>query len=323
MSGYSCEDHELLSRIAWAYYVDGMTQAEVAGWLGVSRMRIVRLLQRCRDEGYVQVVINTDRAVCNEQERRLEQIFGLRRAVVVPTSLAPAHCNSNVGRAAAYYLASVLRNGASLGLGWGTTMAVAALDIPVEPAEELTVVSLYGGLPHSIIVNPYEIVATFSRRLKALQTYYIAAPMFAPTPEVCALLKSQELFRVVYARAVAVDVALVGLGELTATATNVALGAITHEELSSLTRAGAVGEVFGTFVDRAGQLVDHPKNRCFMGPGLNEVRHIPLRVAAAGGMEKITIIKAALAGEFVDVLVTDTDIASALIMAESGGKSDE
>jgi DNA-binding transcriptional regulator LsrR (DeoR family) len=178
----------------------------------------------------------------------------------------------------------------------------------VEPAQGLTVVSMYGGLPYSIVVNPYEIVTTFSRRLKASQTYYIAAPMFAPSPESCRLLKSQELFRSVYARAIQVDIALIGLGELAVNATNIVLGAITREDFRSL-------------VDAAGQPVDHPKNHCFMGPTLEEVRSIPLRIAAAGGPSKTAILRAALVGGFADVLVTDETTAGTLLMAETGGES--
>ena len=316
---HDADDSTLLSRIAWAYYVDGMTQSDVADWLGISRVRVNRLLQVCRDEGYVQILVNTDRAVCYGLERELESAFGLHRAVVIPSPAAAKSLNRNIGHASAHYLAGVLRDGNSLGLGWGTTVAAAASSIRREPAEGLTVVSLYGGLPHSIVINPYEIIATFARRLRAAQTYYIAAPMFAPSPESCQLLKSQELFRAVYARAIRVDIALIGIGELAPSATNAVLGAITQDDVRSLQRAGAVGEVFGTFVDATGTPVPHPMNACFMGPNLDEVRAIPLTIAAAGGESKTTIIRAALAGGFVNVLVTDEETATRLLEREKGG----
>lgn len=309
----------LLSRIAWAYYVEGMTQSDVANWLGISRVRVNRLLQVCRDEGYVQILVNADRAVCYELERSMEAAFGLRRAVVIPTPPSQKSLNRNLGHAAAQYLSGVLRDGSSLGLGWGTTVAAAATAVPRKPAQGLTVVSLYGGLPYSVVINPYEIVATFARRLSAAQTYYIAAPMFAPSPESCRLLKSQELFRSVYARAVRVDVALIGIGQLATDATNVVLGAITQDDVRSLQRTTAVGEVFGTFVDASGVPVDHPMNACFMGPSLDEVRSIPMTIAAAGGENKTAIIRAALTGGFVNVLVTDESTALRLLDREHGG----
>ncbi|EPR44373.1 transcriptional regulator, DeoR family [Desulfovibrio sp. X2] len=312
------EEQQMLSRIAWAYYVNGMTQAEIASWLGLSRARVVRLLQLCRDEGYVQITVNTDKAACHELERDLESAFGLTRAVVVPAPQNHRHLNTDLGQAAAHYPAGCLRDGNSLGLGWGTTVAAAATSVPPEPAQGLTVVSLYGGLPHSIVVNPYEIVATFSRRLKAAQTYYIAAPMFAPSPEAQRLLKSQELFRAVYAQAIQVDIAFIGLGELDPSATNLVLGAITQQDVRSLKKAGAVGEVFGAFVDPSGRPVDHPRNACFMGPTLEEARDIPLTIAAAGGESKEPIIRAALAGGFVNVLVTDEITAGRLLQPGKG-----
>ena len=311
-------ERELVSRIAWAYYAEGMTQSEVAQWLGLSRVRVVRLLQLAREEGYVQILLDTDRAGCFALERRLEAAWGLTRAVVIPEPASADSLKKNIGQAAGSYLAGVLRDGHSLGLGWGMTVAAAAQAVPRQPAQGLTVVSLYGGLPHSVAVNPYEIVAAFARRLKAAHTFYIAAPMFAPCPETCRLLKSQELFRYVYAKAVTVDTALIGLGELSEEATNVTLGAISREEAASLARAGAVGEVFGAFVDPQGNPVDHPLNQRFMGPSLDMVRAIGLRVAAAGGPGKERIIRAALAGGFVNVLVTDETQAMALLETSPG-----
>lgn len=303
----------ILSRIAWAYYVNGMTQSDVAEWLGISRVRVNRLLQVCRDEGYVQILVNTGQAVCFDLERRLESAYGLRRALVIPAPPSSRQMNRNLGHAAGHYLAGTLQDGTSLGMGWGTTVAAAAASIPRKPAERLTVVSLYGGLPQSIVINPYEIVTTIARRVNAEQTFYIAAPMFAPSPETCRLLKSQEMFRSVYARALRVDVALIGLGELAADATNVILGAIGRDDVRSLCAAGAVGEVFGTFVDATGHPVDHPRNACFMGPDLGEVRAIPHTIAAAGGAKKFSIIRAALAGGFINTLVTDEETAARLL----------
>ncbi len=306
-------DHALLSRIAWAYYVNGMTQSDIASWLGTSRVRVNRMLQVCRGEGYVQIMVHSGKAACFEAEKAMEDRFGLRRAIVIPTPPSPRQLNRNLGHAAGYYLAGILKNGTSVGMGWGTTVAAAAASIPRKPAEHLTVVSLYGGLPHSIVINPYEIVTTIARRVQAEQTFYIAAPMFAPTPETCRLLKSQALFKAVYARALQVDVALIGLGELAPDATNVQLGAISHDDVESLERAGAVGEVFGTFVDAEGVPVLHPRNECFMGPDLEEVRAIPHSIAAAGGVKKTGIIRAALSGGFIDVLVTDEETATRLL----------
>lgn len=307
------EEKELLSRVSWAYYVNGMTQSEVADWLGLNRVRVNRLLQAAREDGLVQIMVNTDRASCYGLEKQLESGYRIRKALVVPEPPQDGDLNRNIGHAAAHYLAGALQDGDSLGLGWGTTVAAAAAAMPRQPADKLSVVSLYGGLPHSVTLNPYEIVVNFSRQLQAEHTYYIAAPMFAPSPSACRTLKSHELYRYVSAKAVEVDIALIGLGELSPYATNVALGAITQEEAESLLALGAVGEVFGAFVDENGLPVDHPLNERFMGPNLSEMRSVPRRIVAAGGEKKKRIIRAALAGRFVDVLVTDEATAKELL----------
>ncbi|MFN2147675.1 MAG: sigma factor-like helix-turn-helix DNA-binding protein, partial [Anaerolineales bacterium] len=42
------DDRSLLGKISWHYYVDGLTQKEIGERLGLSRLKVVRLLKRAR-----------------------------------------------------------------------------------------------------------------------------------------------------------------------------------------------------------------------------------------------------------------------------------
>ena len=54
---------DLLSRIAWMYYNDEMTQKEIADRLGLSRIKVLRLLKQAREEGIVEIKIKTRRSI--------------------------------------------------------------------------------------------------------------------------------------------------------------------------------------------------------------------------------------------------------------------
>ena len=78
---------DLRVRAAWLYYVEGMTQEQIARFMNISRAKVIRLLASARDNGIVRIRIE-DRA--SEQvalERQLVAAFGLADAIVVP---APA-----------------------------------------------------------------------------------------------------------------------------------------------------------------------------------------------------------------------------------------
>lgn len=213
---------ELQARIAWAYYKEGQTQAGIAERYGLTRARVNRLLQEARETGLVQISVNSRLASCVELEWRLQESFGLARAMVVPTPARERQLYEAVGER--------LRDGQSLGLGWGKTLGASVGALSRRPQGDITVVSLFGGLPHSNTTNPYDIASRYARRLGAAHCYYIAAPMYADSPATRATLVGQPMFTRVYERAAEVDMALVGVGDLTARSTNVALGALSHEQ---------------------------------------------------------------------------------------------
>lgn len=313
MGGDTDRLEELQARIAWAYYKEGQTQAGIAERYGLTRARVNRLLQDARETGLVQITVSSRLASCVELEWRLQETFGLARAMVVPTPARERQLYEAVGEAAAAWVGERLRDGQSLGLGWGKTLGASVDALPRRPQGDISVVSLFGGLPHSHTTNPYDIASRYARRLGAARCYYIAAPMYTDSPATRATLVGQPMFTRVYERAAEVDMALVGVGDLTARSTNVALGALSHEQWHSLLEAGAVGELFGHFLDAAGNPVDHPLNRCFTGPSLERLRAIPIIIAASGGMQKTAILRAVLLGRYLTVLATDEQTAAALL----------
>src|SRR6187399_3518853 len=107
------EDLRLALRAATLYYLDGLTQAEIASRLGVSRPTAGRLVARAKAKGLVriEVVVPPDMRddLHADEERELERRFGLTEAVVaghgvdVGSPGRPA-AFASVGRAAAALL---------------------------------------------------------------------------------------------------------------------------------------------------------------------------------------------------------------------------
>src|SRR5262245_13732575 len=101
----TADDEQLRVRVAWLYFMEGLTQADIAGRLGITRLRANRLLGEARAGGLVSIQVNSRLADCVALERQLVTETGLRDAVVVPTPADPDQVPVVLGRATAEYLA--------------------------------------------------------------------------------------------------------------------------------------------------------------------------------------------------------------------------
>ena len=53
-------DNDYIAKIAWYYYIQKKTQKEIAELLNISRMRVIRLLEKAEQENLVQIHISSD-----------------------------------------------------------------------------------------------------------------------------------------------------------------------------------------------------------------------------------------------------------------------
>jgi DNA-binding transcriptional regulator LsrR (DeoR family) len=303
---------DLRVRAAWLYYVEDMTQEQIARFMNISRAKVIRLLASARDNGIVRIRIE-DRA--SEQialERQLVAAFGLADAVVVPAPADEADITTVVGHAAGTYLTDQLKDGMSIGVGWGATLHMSLKALGGQPCQRLSVVSLLGGMTHSRAVNPSAVARRIADAFGA-DCYQLTAPVMVADESVRAALWSEPGLRELLERARRVDLALVSVGDVSEEATLFRQGLLPRPALASLQAAGAVGDVLCHFIDAEGKVVDHPVNRRVVAVGLDDLRRVPRIVVAAGGRRKVAAIRAALKGTGAGVLITEEGAARGLL----------
>ncbi len=305
-------------RAAWLYYVEGLTQEQIAEALGLSRVKVVRMLAAARSEGLVKIRIDARSARQAGLERGLVTRFGLEEAVVVPAARDAASVSSLVGYAAGLWLSDKMSDGVSLAVGWGQTLSQALRGIPPRQIESMSVVSLLGGLTHSRSINP-SAVARRVADLFGADCFQLTAPVFVSNGELRDALWREPALRELRQRARNADIALVSVGDVVAGSTLFREGLLPQSDLASLKKAGAVGDLVCHFIDAAGELVDHPVNRRVMAVSPADLKDIRLVAIAAGGADKELAIRAALRASDAKVLITDESAAEALL---NGGLSD-
>lgn len=67
------DERRQIVKVATLYYFEGLTQAEIAKKVGVSRPLISKLLNKARENGIVEIYIRDENAHTVELENRLEK----------------------------------------------------------------------------------------------------------------------------------------------------------------------------------------------------------------------------------------------------------
>lgn len=305
-------DEPLATRAAWHYFVAGNTQALIGKKLGLSRIRVNRLLALAREQGWVQISVTGRIADCVALEEQLKTRFSLKDAVVMPTPADQNQLPQVIGAAAGQYLAARLKDGMSVGVGWGRTLRYSLQSLPRRSFKRFSVVSLIGGLTQASVVNPHE-TASHLADIVGAQCYYIAAPALTDSEATRDILLNQPMVRDVFERGSRVDLALLSVGELMGNNTIKQVGLISSDEAASLAAAGAVGDICVHWINAQGQVIDHPLNQRVVALPPARLQGIASVIIASGGPNKAAALSGALKAGYMNVLVTDEATARKLL----------
>ena len=306
------EEHQTEVRAAWLYFMEGLTQAEIARRLGTTRLRINRILVDARRNGLVGITLNAEIASCVELERQMVREFGLESAVIVPTPDDEAQIPVIVGRAAAGFVSHHLATHRvrGLGIGWGNTLREMIRHMRAARYPELWVSSMMGGLTHGLEFNTFDLASELARRLHS-QCQYLVAPIYAGSPRSRDTIMAQDVFRDALSRIGTSDVAVLSVGDVSRKSMLVRHALPDDVAIKTLRDAGAVGDVLAQFIDQRGRPIEHELNRRAIALPLRDLSRIPTVVFAAGGRHKVHAIASVLLSGLGSVIVSDEATARA------------
>ncbi len=304
-------DTRLLAKIASWYYLENMNQEDIARRARLSRSTISRLLQRARDEGVVAITVNLPDKTESFLERRLEDTFGLKEAVVT-TRADEEDVPAVLGRAAAGYLHRILQPGDRIGIGWGDTLWHMAQSLPAAGLHDLTWVQLTGALGATDKSGAAESVRTLASHTNG-QAYVLHAPYYVDTQEALETMQSLPVIAETIEKWRNLNLAVVSVGPRDLEDCLIRYGPAVAEVVRQATALGAVGEICGRFF--AGQ--ENPDirvpGRVPVGIPLDLLRHVDHIIGVSGGSGRAPAIYGALSHHLLDVLITDAPTARALL----------
>ena len=301
------QTYALATKAAWYYYMEDNTQAQIAEVMGVSRAKVIRLLEEARAQGIVQFSFRKNDSQRVSAEQLLIDRFGLKDAFVIPTPLDSPAINQSIAQGAAHYVSDHLREDGYLNIGYGDTVSRMLGFLAKNREESLNVVSLTGGVSYYL---PSVGTTAYSMHL-----FLTPSPLVVSSRQVRDALLDEKSLQDVSTMTEYADMSVVGIGAAVEGATVLRNGILNEGELTVLKMQGAVGDVLNHFMDKDGNLIQTEIEDRVISTDLDKLRQLKNVVGVAGGKDKVTAIKAVLNGGYLNVLITDSDTAAELLLS--------
>jgi deoxyribonucleoside regulator len=315
------EDLRLALRAATLYYLDGLTQAEIASRLGVSRPTAGRLVARAKANGIVRIEIVVPPDLRDDlhadEERELERRFDLTEAVVAGHGVdigAPGRpaAFASVGRAAAALLMRRLAPDDTLGFTWGPEQVAVATALTPGVASCRTVVQLDGAMSTAAYQTGTEFILSRCADVFRASTIRLPAPLYADASTVASMRSDSVISRTLDAGRRA-DMMLFGVGAASTSTTLFEGSYLDTRMLDELVSLGAVGEIGGRFFDADGTPVETDLQQRAVSVPLEDVRGCAKTLLISSGAAKYHATLGALRGQLARLLVCDIDCARWLL----------
>ena len=308
------EERRLMVKIAKLYYFEGWTQAQIAKKHNVSRPVISKLLNAAKKEGIVEIYIKDETIHTIDLEQQLEKKFGLKEVIVVSTAgFTQEMAKRQLGKAGASYISKNLKNIKNIGISWGSTLLSLVEEYPYERNAHIRIVPIIGGIGNNYVhLHSNQLAFNLAQKMNT-SCMYLYAPAMVESDDLKEMLVHTKDIAMVLEEGRKVDMAVVGIGNPFKDSTLEVMGYLKESDLTSLKKAGAVGNIGSCFFNEVGMEIDHPLNDRFIGLNIEEIKKIPEVIGIVEGSHKLESIEAALVGGCLNVLITDDRTAQALL----------
>jgi DNA-binding transcriptional regulator LsrR (DeoR family) len=300
-------EEELLTKASWYYYMEKKTQQEISVLLGVSRIRIIRLLEKANATGVVQFRLRENSAHRMNIEKRLIERYGLSDAFVIPAvpGAEIAGVNDSIADAAAMYIANRMRPGAFINIGYGDTAGKTLNNLAKIAEEPISFISLTGGVS---LYLPNARSNVFNARL-----FLIPAPLIVSSKEKAGAVMGEPQVKDIFKMISMASFTILGIGGMNDEATILKTGVLSKNDLLHLKMQGAVGDILCHYIDKAGNTLATPFGDRLISTPLSLIKTLPNVIGVAAGMEKLAAIRGCLSYGYINTLITNEETGKRLV----------
>ena len=303
------EASDLVARVARLHFEFGLTHQETADSLGLSRVKVTRMIKQARESGLVKITINSDANPYAELEQEMKEVFGLTEVIIVPSPNSDGRSlQSALALGVLSYITRIFRDDMTVAVGLSRTIGEAArlAAAGIQMRRSTTFVSLVGSLREGGdgTDSPFGASAILAQAFGG-SVEHLHAPIIVRSEVVALELMQDPAIARSLERAAKADILLAGVGGRDDRIDLSGQGYLEQHEWVELGAAGMVGDMCARFFDQDGRVIEHHVSSRVIGLTLEQLQNIPTRMIVAGGASKRAAVRAVLRGHFATVLVTD------------------
>jgi DNA-binding transcriptional regulator LsrR (DeoR family) len=304
---------KLLSKISRLYYIDDYNQQAIAERLNISRTRVSRYLTRAKKEKVVEIKVNSPWEGFEELEDMVEKISGIKECIIVPSSENIEETCIQIAKSLSGLFDRILKDGDLVGVGWGATLR--SVSNHIDPAKKIgiKVIPLLGGLGKTgIEVHTNSVAKNLAERYGG-ECMVMHSPAVLDSREAKEILEKDSSVSEIFRMFDSIDTAVIGMSDIGLQSTMIKTGNFKESDFNYLKKLGIIGDVNLIFIDSQGRHVKNSLDERIVRAPLEKLKTIRNIIGIAFGNEKIEVIRAALLGRIINILITDEKTAGKIL----------
>lgn len=309
------QDDRDLVRVATMYYKEDMKQSDIAKQLGFSRQLVSKYLIDARNNGIVDININSSSAYSVQLEIKLQKVFGLKRAAVLDTSyLKDQEVEKLIIQMAISAFKKDIAKAKKIGVSWGKILRRLTDEYPYVNQPDTTIIPLIGGMgSEQVEVHSNQIAYDLSRKMRA-KCKYLYVPALVESKETKRNLVENNTVKDVLEDGKNVDFAIVGVATpFSKNNTMTKIGYINQEDIDDLAKVDVVGDINSRFFDDSGNEVSCRINENVIGIDLQDIRNIERVCAICFEEEKKDVLYTAIDSKIINCVAVTDELAEYLL----------
>ena len=308
------EKNKLLSKISRLYYIGNLTQQEIADKLNISRTKVSRYLDKAREEKIVEIKINSPCENYEELEYVIEKRYKINECIVVPTYENREEILKEIAKELGNIFERILNDGDYLGIGWGTSLKSVADYLDIDRKTHIKVVPIIGGLGKvGTGIHTNSVARAVADKLGGI-SYMIHCPAVMDSKEAKEIIENDSNTKEIIEMSDKINVAMVGMGDISPESTLVKTGNFSIEEFDYLSSLGVAGGINLTFINEDGEHVISKMDDRIIRISTDKIKKIKNVIGVGFGDRKVKVIIGALRGKFINILLTDEKTAKKIIV---------
>jgi DNA-binding transcriptional regulator LsrR (DeoR family) len=295
-------------KIAYWYYLLGLTQDEIAKRLSFTRQKVNAIIKTLPKNGFVSISIHGYERDYVELECWLETRFGLNRAIVATDYSEdediPEAETAKVTNVAAQYLDETIQQGDIIGISWGRTLSRVVEQMNYKKKDKCLVLQMMGAqnICHNAEKSD-EIARSLANRLDC-PSRILYAPVIVENSMTKEFLMREQTVRASFESMRKCSIAILGVGELTRDATISSMGIISGEMIDQLRSEGFVADISMNPIRGDGSWDSCPLADRIVNADMDCLKNIENAILIACGVHKTEAIRAALLSGCANTFIT-------------------